>query len=1316
MSDMSHRGSTAPAVKPRKSGVYKRWLKRILLTAAVCLLLLLGFAAWILNTEAGARFAFRFLPSELTVGGISGTFASSIKVNKLAFKVAGTEITLVNGKITSRWRQLLTNQIAIDELELDGLRVILSDVPGGATKANSGARNPLLLLRNLKLSNVLVEKNGVLLTQIDSASASTLSLRGERFEFDDLRIDEQRATLIASGALDFSGKTQSALKFAINHRAPAIKASGSLSGTPKKLTFNAALDAPNVMTVSGELTDALSPQMRWNATVAATDLALAQYGIEAPVQTVSAGLSGSGSLRSVNLRGSLGLDQDVFDVRDLDIEMLDGNTLKINALKLGLPGDGVFSAKGVWPLATPASASASAATLDAATPSTATPSTATPSTATVGTGKLELNWSKFSLPARFGWPAGLASTRGSISVVGELNNFQADIDLALQRAQPALSGNLRGKVSRQLSEGVDQFSFAPLQIENSDGGTLVATGDVSVPVAADGTRRSSELSWTLDLIADKLNPALFAKNWPGSIGLKGQTTGKLIAGKPSAELEINALSGTLKQQALSGQGALKFANSFTPTGTLALRWGVNAVDFSANQTGDVQANIDIADLGALVPDAGGSVQGGVTLRQAKVAKKAATFTLEGALSARLLRFNGVSADTLEITAEVPSNVSAPIALTLKAADVELAGQRIRQANLTIAGTRAQHQVNASISSEQGAIALAALGGLVTQRQATAWQGQLNALTLTPILNPDKTPSSLKLQAPVNLRVAPEALALERACFDGIGVAFCGVLDWAKVGVSKVNVELIKLDLAELHQAFATAEGTRMTGVIGGQISAEMRDGTLTALNASIAPTAGSALKLTLVRLDSDDVELEISDFGLTAASAAGAPPMVNLQLSVKDAGSIKASNLVLRGGELGGTLEFDLSSLKAFDGVSESIINPNGQVKGALTLSGSTSQPNIRGKITLSELALELPAAGLKLKAGAIEINSDGDRLNVEGSIRSGAGGVNATASDGVLNVSGWLAPFASAKAELKLQGTKVLLTDTPSVRVVASPDLLVVHNGKLIKVTGALVLPSAKLQLDRFESNVTRSADVVVIDDAKQTPGTPVQADVTVTLGDDVSLKGFGLNGKLSGRLRIRERANKAATARGAIEVKGTYKAYGQDLLIERGKLLFSSTPLDDPGLDIRAVRKINSIRAGVQVRGTALRPELTVWSVPVLEQSDALSYIVLGRSLRGSGADSALVGQAANSLRTAGGNLLARGLGQRVGLELGVETLSDIGGPAFTAGKYLSPALYVGYGKSLFNAQTLFILRYKLFERYELEALSGREQKIGINYRRER
>ena len=38
-----------------------------------------------------------------------------------------------------------------------------------------------------------------------------------------------------------------------------------------------------------------------------------------------------------------------------------------------------------------------------------------------------------------------------------------------------------------------------------------------------------------------------------------------------------------------------------------------------------------------------------------------------------------------------------------------------------------------------------------------------------------------------------------------------------------------------------------------------------------------------------------------------------------------------------------------------------------------------------------------------------------------------------------------------------------------------------------------------------------------------------------------------------------------------GRYKAYGQDLTIEDGRLLFAGTPLDNPRLAIVAMRKID-------------------------------------------------------------------------------------------------------------------------------------------------
>jgi translocation and assembly module TamB len=1279
-----------------RAHVLIRWLKRIVLALAVLLALILAFGVWLFNTEAGARFALRFAPSELKVAAISGTLADTFNVSNLSFKVAGTEITLVSGKVNLRWRQLLSKNLDLDELKLDGLRVILTKTPGAPAAATGPSSNPVLLLRNLNLRNVRIERDGELLAQINSASADALSVVGEKITLNHLKLEEQRATINATGTLDYSGQNASDLTFSVLGHEPGFAASGSVRGTPKKMAVEVTLSAPQKLSFQGVILDGLSPQLSWQGSVKTTELNLEDLAVVGPVKLLDADLTGSGTRTAAKLSGTLKLDGDAFTLRAMDVDFADAQRLNMNALALGLPSGGTFDAAGSWPL-------------DAIAPP----------------GELTAHWTNFSLPERFAWPLGLSSTTGQLQIAGRTQEFVATLDLALSRAQlnqATLSGQISGKISRAQVGGLDQFSLAPLRLVNSDGGVLNATGQVSL---------AANISWALAVVADKLNPALIATDWPGSIGLNAQSSGTFADGKPSAEVQITALSGTLKGQNLSGLGTLRFAKSLTPTGDLAVRWGVNSADFSSKRVGDVQANVDIANLAAIAPDSSGSVQGSVTLRTVDAAQnrnRSAAFTLEGTLQARLLRIRGITADTVDITAALPSDLTAPIALKLAVVNCNVAGQHISTTAITLDGTRAAHRVNAKLDSDVGALELGAQGTLSDRQGAPLWRGVLREFKLLPTFIKGSATGGLALQAPVNLQLTADSAALDRACFDGIGAALCVALDWRKAGNSKLALELAKLDLAELSHAFGgVAPGVNIRGIIAGRADATLADGELRALNTALAPIAGSTLTAQIERSDADDVLLEFSQFDLSAISAAGAPPALNVNLVLNDAGSVRAQNLVLRGDKLGGELRFDLNSLKAFNGLSDAVINPAGTLKGNLALSGSRSEPQIIGTLNLTQLAMELPAAGLKISGGTLALNSDGSRLNVAGEIVSKASAVLSNSpstttgainpQDGTLKISGWFAPFATAKTELKFDGKNVLIVDIPSARVVASPNLQIAHDGSQIKISGALELPSAKLALDRFESNVSRSDDVNVIDDTKPAPGTPIHADVTVTLGDDVALKGFGLNGKLSGRLKIRERANKPATARGEIEVKGTFKAYGQDLLIERGKLLFSATPLDDPGLDIRAVRKIEALKAGVQVRGTALRPELTVWSDPVLEQSDVLSYIVLGRSLKGaSGADSALVGQAANALGTAGGNLLARGLGQKVGLELGVETLSDIGGPAFTAGKYLSPALYVGYGKGLFNPQTLFIVRYKLFERYELEGLSGREQKVGVNYRLER
>jgi len=250
-----------------------------------------------------------------------------------------------------------------------------------------------------------------------------------------------------------------------------------------------------------------------------------------------------------------------------------------------------------------------------------------------------------------------------------------------------------------------------------------------------------------------------------------------------------------------------------------------------------------------------------------------------------------------------------------------------------------------------------------------------------------------------------------------------------------------------------------------------------------------------------------------------------------------------------------------------------------------------------------------------------------------------------------------------------------------------------------------------------------VVVDAESKTESAalPLAADVKVTLGENVKLIGYGLDGKVAGQLEVRERPGRVPTGTGTVEVSGAYKAYGQDLKIETGRLLFAGTALDDPGLDIRAVREIQAdeVKAGLQVRGTAQVPQLTVFSDPAMEQSDALSYLITGKPLSSlKSGEGDMLGSAARALGTAGGDLLAKRIGSKIGVdEIGVADNAAVGGAAFTVGKYLSPKLYLSYGVGIFSPGEVVTLRYLFSKRWNFEAQEATTgSRAGINYRIEK
>ena len=288
---------------------------------------------------------------------------------------------------------------------------------------------------------------------------------------------------------------------------------------------------------------------------------------------------------------------------------------------------------------------------------------------------------------------------------------------------------------------------------------------------------------------------------------------------------------------------------------------------------------------------------------------------------------------------------------------------------------------------------------------------------------------------------------------------------------------------------------------------------------------------------------------------------------------------------------------------------------------------------------------------------------------------------------------------------------------MLASPDLRFQLDDRRISVTGEVVIPEACIRPADTAGAVLVSADERIVQ-PETGPGVEerfaVTSDVRISLGDKVQVRAFGLSAAIEGAVRTRTTPQGGTTATGELEVaQGVYRAYGRELEVERGRLLFTGGSITDPGVDLRAQRELPGYTVGVVARGPLRRPQLTLFSEPSLPQAQIASMLIVGRSNIQSDA-----GEADEELSSTerGGALIAGQLGKYVGLDdVGLTEEEDVGAE-LVLGKYLSPRLYVSYGISLVDEINTLKLRYTIGDRWVISAESGRETATDVEYRIEK
>jgi translocation and assembly module TamB len=262
------------------------------------------------------------------------------------------------------------------------------------------------------------------------------------------------------------------------------------------------------------------------------------------------------------------------------------------------------------------------------------------------------------------------------------------------------------------------------------------------------------------------------------------------------------------------------------------------------------------------------------------------------------------------------------------------------------------------------------------------------------------------------------------------------------------------------------------------------------------------------------------------------------------------------------------------------------------------------------------------------------------------------------------------------------------------------------LEITGDIRIDRARIDLPKKEGP-TLSNDVVVVGreqpPSRQSslPFTP-QVKVNIDFGDRFFLKGQGVDARLTGRIALNATETGLPVARGEVRVaEGSYAAYGQRLQIDKGVLTFNG-PIDNPALDILALRKNQQVQAGVAITGTVLNPVVKLVSIPEVPDSDKLAWLVLGHGLdQAGGKDFDLLNAAASSILARGESVsLQSQIAGRAGLdEFRVSGQGQLEDTIVTLGKKLSSDVYVAYQRSVSGTTNVFTVKYKLSQRWSVQ-----------------
>ena len=506
---------------------------------------------------------------------------------------------------------------------------------------------------------------------------------------------------------------------------------------------------------------------------------------------------------------------------------------------------------------------------------------------------------------------------------------------------------------------------------------------------------------------------------------------------------------------------------------------------------------------------------------------------------------------------------------------------------------------------------------------------------------------------------------------------------------------------------------RLRGVVGAEVRIDGRDAKLN------AAANGGELELlddtgeTLFedRIETLQLDLQRDDAGRTTFRLDARLPIAG---SVGATGTLEeVPNQHVTAAALAVDLEVGIDDLRPLRPLLRGLEDASGSLNGSLRVRGTLGEPTIDGALAL-EAGARVPALGVRIEPIRARLTGTGPQ--------SMALDASLSFSGVPLRVAGDLA--WDAQAGLSFDGTAtgeaIPLLRTPELTATASPDLGIDYDSERLRISGRIRVPGAFAEFKSLpEGSETLSRDVVIHGDEAVAvdDGLATDIDLTVELGRDVRIKAGSFEATVIGQLALRKPVNGTLTARGRLETtSGGVVSYGESLRLSRGNLSFDG-PIDNPAIDVLAVRNVGRYEVGLSLTGYFSSLDTRLYSSPAVDDATTLTMLVTGREpTEATSADMDRVQSAALGLGISQAAPMIDALADRVGIdELVLENPMDEDTGAVVVGKELSKGLYARYTYGLRSRIGGLILEYRINDAFSVRSETGAVNAIDVVFRRE-